>query len=224
MKDRELKQVDILRMCEPLCAKYHVRLEKNDLSQYVSGKVTPGSDKLGILGLALNVSEAWLMGLNVPIERDSIASESSDCDFKNDTGDKIKKFRVDRGLSQSDLADRVGTTMQNISQYERGIRKPKIETLQKIAAALDTDVHSLGAVSTPYANPGFPLTTADLEVIKKYRTLNACGRDIVDHVLDAPMYHKEPERIRFAARGGQSGTMSREEAEKIKAQPEIDDV
>lgn len=75
-----------------------------------------------------------------------------------------------------------------------------------------------------YANPGLQLTVADIEVIKKYRTLNAYGKGIVDHVLDAPMYHEDPERIRFAARGGASGTMSREEAEKIKAQPEIDDI
>lgn len=44
---------------------------KSDISQYVSGKVEPGQDKLTILGLALNVSEAWLMGYDVPMARDS---------------------------------------------------------------------------------------------------------------------------------------------------------
>lgn len=66
---RNLRQVDILNAAKPFCNKYGIKLERNDLSQYVSGKVAPGQDKLTILGLALNVSEAWLMGFDVPMER-----------------------------------------------------------------------------------------------------------------------------------------------------------
>ena len=64
-----MRQVDILKAAEPFCIKYGVKLGKNDLSQYVSGKVEPRQDKLTILGLALDVSEAWLMGYNVSMER-----------------------------------------------------------------------------------------------------------------------------------------------------------
>ena len=67
MNERGLKQVDILEACKPYCEKYGVKLAKNDLSQYISGKVQPGQDKLSILGLALNVNEVWLMGYNVPV-------------------------------------------------------------------------------------------------------------------------------------------------------------
>ena len=69
MKSRNMRQVDILNAAEPYCKKYGIKLGKNDMSQYVSGKVEPGQDKLTILGLALNVSEAWLMGYDVPMER-----------------------------------------------------------------------------------------------------------------------------------------------------------
>ena len=69
MSERNLKQVDILNLASPFCKKHDIKLNKNDLSQYVSGKVEPGQNKLFILGLALNVSEAWLMGFEVPIER-----------------------------------------------------------------------------------------------------------------------------------------------------------
>lgn len=64
MNERNLKQVDILKACQPYCE--NVKLEKNDLIQYISGKVQPGQDKLTILGKALNVNEVWLMGYNVP--------------------------------------------------------------------------------------------------------------------------------------------------------------
>lgn len=71
MFEQNLKQVDILTKAKPYCEKYDIRLGKNDLSQYVSGKVEPGSEKLTILGLALNVSEVWLMGYDVPPDRTS---------------------------------------------------------------------------------------------------------------------------------------------------------
>lgn len=70
MRERNIKQIDILRAAQPFCEKYAVKLAKNDLSQYVNGKVEPGQEKLTILGLALNVSEAWLMGYDVPRDRE----------------------------------------------------------------------------------------------------------------------------------------------------------
>ncbi len=69
MKEQNLKQVDILRLAQPYCKEYDVKLLKSDLSQFVSGKVVPGQHKLVILALALNVSEPWLMGYDVPMHR-----------------------------------------------------------------------------------------------------------------------------------------------------------
>jgi len=76
MDIRQLRQVDILEAAEPFCKKYNVKLEKNALSQYVSGKVEPGQEKLTILGMALGVSEAWLMGYEVPMERYTPTAEN----------------------------------------------------------------------------------------------------------------------------------------------------
>lgn len=69
MNERNLRQVDILTMAKPYCDMYGVKLGKNAISQYVSGKVEPGQYKLTVLGLALDVSEGWLMGFDVPRER-----------------------------------------------------------------------------------------------------------------------------------------------------------
>ena len=69
MKERNLRQVDILNLALPICAKYDVKMNKSDISQYVSGKVEPSQEKLVVLGMALNVSESWLMGFDVSSER-----------------------------------------------------------------------------------------------------------------------------------------------------------
>ena len=69
METRNLRQADILEMIRPYCASFGINIPRNALSQYITGKVRPKQDKLTILGLALNVSEAWLMGYDVPMER-----------------------------------------------------------------------------------------------------------------------------------------------------------
>lgn len=71
MELKNLKQVDILRRAEYYCEEHGIKLNKSDLSQYVSGTVEPGQEKLSILGMALNVSEVWLLGYDVPMERHS---------------------------------------------------------------------------------------------------------------------------------------------------------
>ena len=40
------------------------------ISQYRSGKYEPKQDRLETFAIALNVSEAWLMGFDVPMERE----------------------------------------------------------------------------------------------------------------------------------------------------------
>lgn len=70
MQKNGLKQIDIINLAKPLCSEYGVKLSKSDLSQYVSGKVEPGQNKLYILARALNVSEAWLMGYEVTLDND----------------------------------------------------------------------------------------------------------------------------------------------------------
>lgn len=80
MDERDLRQVDILRLAQPYCEQYNVKLSKGALNQYISGTVKePRNDKLSILAFALGVSEAWLMGFDVPIDRTTpIPGETGD--------------------------------------------------------------------------------------------------------------------------------------------------
>lgn len=78
MDNRNLKQVDILDMTKPYCVKYDVKMNKSDISQYVSGKVEPNQEKLFILAKALGVNEAWLMGFDVPMKKELSSSEAEE--------------------------------------------------------------------------------------------------------------------------------------------------
>ena len=65
-----------MELAEPYTRQYGVKLNRSDLSQYLSGKVEPGQEKLSILAMALDVDEAWLMGYDVP-QRHSAAMDNT---------------------------------------------------------------------------------------------------------------------------------------------------
>jgi transcriptional regulator with XRE-family HTH domain len=54
---------------------------------------------------------------------------------------QVADRRKERGLSQADLAKLVGTTQSAIARLESGGRPPRIDTLLRIANALDADLH-----------------------------------------------------------------------------------
>lgn len=49
----------------------------------------------------------------------------------------IQRVRKEKGFTQAELAEKAGLSEISIRKYENGDRKPKIETLQRIASALD---------------------------------------------------------------------------------------
>lgn len=72
MAERNWKQVDIINNSKKFQEKLGVQLGKSALSQYVNGVQAPDQKKLSLLALTFDVSEAWLMGYDVPRERESI--------------------------------------------------------------------------------------------------------------------------------------------------------
>lgn len=58
-------------------------------------------------------------------------------------GEKIKAAREKAGFTQAELARKLGIPYQSIGQWERGLRNPKWETLEKIAEALQIPTYEL---------------------------------------------------------------------------------
>lgn len=69
MNERNLKQVDIIRMSEPYQKELDIKMGKSTLSQYVNGVQSPDQDRIYLLSKTLNVSEPWLMGFDVAKDR-----------------------------------------------------------------------------------------------------------------------------------------------------------
>ncbi len=83
-------------------------------------------------------------------------------------GENIKRIRKEKGYFQKQLAEKLGTTPQNLAQYENGKRIPKIETLIKIAEALDCEVSDIDENIIVHRHTvKFEPTPEDIERYKK---------------------------------------------------------
>lgn len=65
---RDVKQIELAEK---------TGLSRAAISQYLSGYTMPKTDRIHKLAVALNVSEAWLMGFDAPMERTELSESIS---------------------------------------------------------------------------------------------------------------------------------------------------
>lgn len=69
-------------------------------------------------------------------------------------GAKVRELRQDHGLSQQALAERAQVHASNLGKIERGLANPSIETIVRLARALDTSVSVLTEyITAPRLSP-----------------------------------------------------------------------
>ncbi|MFP3030396.1 MAG: helix-turn-helix domain-containing protein, partial [Wolbachia sp.] len=88
-------------------------------------------------------------------------------DYK--VGEKLKSWRLERGYTQKDLAEKIGVKYWVILQYEKGNRRVPIERLYAIAEALSISIMDLIPVSKScLEDEGEEI----LNLIRKYKKIN----------------------------------------------------
>lgn len=74
-------------------------------------------------------------------------------------GERVRKLRIEKGLSQEALADRLHVVRQTVSKWEKGFSVPDADLLQRLADIFDVPLEDLlGATETE---------TTDLDLISK---------------------------------------------------------
>ena len=63
--------------------------------------------------------------------------------FKMEFAERLKKLRKDTGLTQVDVASKLGISQQAYASWERGVKKPTQDNLVKIAQVLNVSVDYL---------------------------------------------------------------------------------
>lgn len=68
------------------------------------------------------------------------AADPDDRELFGLIAERVAERRKAWGISQRELAELCGTTQSAIARVERGARPPRIDTLARIAAALDSEL------------------------------------------------------------------------------------
>ncbi|MBC6686129.1 helix-turn-helix domain-containing protein [Wolbachia pipientis] len=94
--------------------------------------------------------------------------KSLDCEV----GEKVKSWRLERGYTQKDLAEKIGVKYWVILQYEKGNRRISIERLYAIAEALSISITDLIPLSKScFEDEGEEI----LNLIRKYKKIHDQG-------------------------------------------------
>lgn len=105
--------------------------------------------------------------------------------------ENIKILREKYGLSQKELGQIAGVSDKAVSTWEQGLKEPRMGAIQKLAdyfCIRKSDIIEDGGLMSKRTSSSLSLTQQEETHIKKYRQLDADGRERVDYVLD--MEHK----------------------------------
>lgn len=80
-------------------------------------------------------------------------------------GERIRKARLKASMTQKELSEKSGINPVSISQYEKGLRNPKVETLKKFADALQISLYELMTEEEMLADAEY--ITKELKAAKK---------------------------------------------------------
>jgi len=122
MKEKELKQVDVIRLVQSLEESDRVKLGKSHISQYLSGKTEPRREVIRALSKALKVNQLWLLGEDVPIEQETEVQNKEEQvqERKRDTMSESNGKRIFTKSSKLDnvLYDVRGPVVDEASRME----------------------------------------------------------------------------------------------------------
>ena len=104
----------------------------------------------------------------------------SDDTIKKNISKNIAKYREAAGISQKELARKLGVVPSRISNWETGANCPTIDILFEVCDILDVSINDIYGV---YPDSKFVLKYGEQDILKKYRDLDPHGKEIVDYIL-----------------------------------------
>ena len=100
--------------------------------------------------------------------------------------DMLKYLRMRSGLSQRDLASRLGISPSTVGMYEAGRREPDFEAEEKIADFFNVDLNTLRGKDVENSSPaaGTDLDPDDQALLNKYHMLSDEGKGMLQNRVD----------------------------------------
>lgn len=99
-------------------------------------------------------------------------------------GFRIKEARINKKLTQQELANKIGVTKGAIANYENEVSIPKPELLYKLFDILECDANYLFQDDMKALDNEFKVTLPEQKIIEKYRSLDEHGLNVVRFILN----------------------------------------
>jgi len=81
-------------------------------------------------------------------------------------GDNLKRLRIEKGISQEEMAKKIKVHANHLSRYERGLSAPSIEVVEKMAKLLEVSIDELVSGSV---NERMEKNIADRELLNIFQ-------------------------------------------------------
>ncbi|MEV6949057.1 XRE family transcriptional regulator [Streptomyces sp. NPDC051172] len=124
-----------------------------------------------------------------PAHSMSPATGDTDALLRAELGGAIRKLRKERGLTLVQLAERAALSHPFLSQLERGLTRPSMPSLHRIARALGTTQQALMATAA-LPHPDAPAGSA--HVVRSGEGLNVARPGGTARMLGAPAFSVHP--------------------------------
>lgn len=98
-------------------------------------------------------------------------------------GEKLRKARREKGLTQSQLADITGLSRRSIVHYERHAKMPPLEKVKKMARALRVSSDELLGMTTPTKEEN-QQEKASYRIMKRVRQIEKLSKRDQDMILN----------------------------------------
>ena len=128
------------------------------------------------------------MVMTIPtLHRTPMALSKEELAFFAQLGERIAKLRKEQGITQVQLAERLGVSQQTITAYEVGRRRIQVSALPVIAQALGVGIEDLVIAHAKPARRGpAPKIQQQLERVSQLpRTRQRMVSEVLDSLLAA---------------------------------------
>lgn len=137
--------------------------------------------------------------------------------------ERLKKARIEKNLTQEQLADLIGVAKSTLNGYEKGNREPDFFKIKKLIEVLEVDANYLLGIDEPNKKVPSENSGGNDEqrkaLVNNYDSLNQAGKNkLVEYSNDLkgnPTYTSKPTAAQPNA--GENNSIAADEAATVRA-------
>ena len=185
-------------------------IPKSAISQYMSGYTKPKQDRIYLISKALNINEAWLLGFDVPMEKQNTSEPLTTISTKNTEISKLIKstqeltktinfLNTNKPINLNDI--HIKEISKSLQQFQESLNSPEMKALKKMADMATKQNESLlktQAINALQQQLDKTLKSPlQQQLLSNFSKLNDLGQNkILEDIEDLtalPKYQKEKE-------------------------------